>query len=167
MRLRAPPAGFAILGCLAACSSNRAQETPSPSSAEGTWTFTASVPLTGGGLFVEGAFTAVADTVLLTVEGAYCLPTDGSLEFLRYRCPALFVGSLGQQTITGTSFSFQRRRPAERARVTVNYTSSKTRQTCDRYETDSGGNRVCVRWTTEAVEVPGSQSAILKVTPVR
>lgn len=167
MRLRAPLAGFAILGCLAACSGNQAGGTPPPSNAEGTWTFTASVPLTGGGVFVEGAFTAVADTVLLTVDGAYCLPTEGTLEFLRYRCPALFVGSRPQQTITGSSFSFQRRRPAERARVTVNYGSSTTKQTCAQYATDSGGNRVCVRWTTETVEVPGSQSAILKVTPVR
>jgi hypothetical protein len=170
MSLRAPLVGFAavvVLGSAVACGGNRAAGTPPPSSPEGTWTFEASVPLTGGALFVEGWFTAVQDTVLLTVEGAYCLPTDGNLEMFRYRCPALFTGSRAQQTITTTSFSFPRRRPAERARVSVSYTNSTTRRVCAQYTTDSGGNRVCARWTTEAVEVPGSQSAILKVTPIR
>ena len=170
MSLRAPLVGFAavvVVGSAVACGGNRAAGTPPPPSPEGAWTFEANVPLTGGALFVEGAFTAVGDTVLLTVEGAYCLPTEGNLEFLRYRCPALFVGSRGQQTVTGTSFTFQRRRPAERARVLVNFTNSTTRRACAQYTTDSAGNRVCARWTTEAVEVPGSQSAILKVAPVR
>ena len=170
MSLRAPLVGFAAVSVLAsavACGGNQAGGGAPPPSIEGTWTFEASVPLRGGALFVEGWFTAVQDTVLLTVEGAYCLPTDGNLEMFRYRCPALFTGSRAQQTITATSFSFPRRRPAERARVSVNYTSSTTRQTCAQYTTDSAGNRVCARWTTEVVEVPRSESALLKVTPVR
>jgi len=160
-------AAIAALGSTVGCGGNQAGGAPPTPSVEGTWTFKASVPLRGGSLFVEGWFTAVQDTVLLTVEGAYCLPAEGNLEFLRYRCPALFAGSRAQQTITATSFSFPRRRPAERARVSVNYTSSTTRQTCAQYTTDSAGNRVCARWTTEAVEVPGSESALLKVAPVR
>ena len=156
----------AIFCWLAACGGNRAAPPPMPASAQGTWNFTASVPAPGGGLWFEGSFTAVGDTLLLEVKGAECFPTRGGTDTFGYRCPGQFGSSRAQQTVTGATFSFWRHKPTERASVTVSLVRTTTRRSCAQYTTDSGA-RVCARMSTEIVDVPSTQSAILKVTPVR
>jgi hypothetical protein len=152
---------------LAACGSPSPAMVPSPGTVDGTYDFTASVTTPGGGLWFEGSFVVVSDTVLLDVKGADCFPYQGGTETIDYRCPGHFGNSSAKQTVTQLIFGFWREHPLHRPTLVVYMNSQSTRTSCLQYATNPDGTRTCVRQSTEIVEVPSSRSAVLKIVPPR
>lgn len=161
------PMRFLALVLSAACAGTPAAPPPAPDSEQGEYRFTASVPTPGGGVWLEGAFRVVGDTLLLDLKGADCVPLRGGTDTFGYRCPGQFASGTAQQTVTGATFSFWRHRPTERPSVSVSVSTQSTRNTCVQYTTDSNGARTCARSSKESVFISSTHSALLKLVPAR
>lgn len=133
---------------------------------EATWSFTASMPARGGGLVLEGSFTAVGDTLLLEVEGATCFPAGGGLNTFRYQCPGNLGTSTAERTITGATFNFWRHRPADRPTVQLSVATTTMQNVCVRYVTSPSGTQTCASWSRQPVTVNVTETGTLRTQRV-
>lgn len=143
------------LAMLAAC--GRSGSGPDRSPVPTTGRFAFSNPISGSSSFTsfDGVFELVADTVLLEVDGTWCQPRPGTLEYLAYRC------AKGDDR-DEVRVVFERRNPAQRPKAYATVRTPTTRTTCVRYETSPSGQRTCAQYSTETVYVAKTQTLFLR-----
>ena len=145
---------LATVGC-AGAGAGPAQRIPDDQ--PGLYEFDARVPATVNTPDLKGTIEVRPDTVIVTLDGAYCRPDQDNLNRSRLEAFAYRCGE-------DVTFSFDRARPLWRPRASVGIRIPYTRTVCEQWETTTAG-RVCVRSTTETLYRTERRVVRLSVKP--